>query len=222
MPFQPSHPNPAQAPDQRTEDAQYYRANLHELIDLGMVLARAVQANAVAQAAQDAPPATAAPGSAAASTARPGIDRTTPFDRIARCIRRTVLLAQRIAEAPNPAPAAAIARAAARRRILREVEDAIHRRARSPRGDRIDAEALQAELHERLDSPDLDDDIASRPIADIITEIVRDLGIDIKPLGVPPSRRRTPGDIAAMHARAAAVTPNVGRVWTALSMQGVT
>ena len=82
------------------------------------------------------------------------------------------------------------------------MEDVIHRRATSPR-----AESLHAELNERLDAPDLDDDLETRPVADIIAEICRDLGLDDMP-GAHPRKRRTPADVATLHARAAA--PSAG------------
>ena len=72
----------------------------------------------------------------------------------------------------------------------------IHRRATGPR-----AEALQAELNERLDAPEFDDDL-DRPTAEIIAEICRDLGLDDMP-GSHPRKRRTPADVASLHARAA-------------------
>lgn len=46
---------------------------------------------------------------------------------------------------------------------------------------------------DRLDAPDLEDDITTRPVADI-TEICRDLGRDALP-GTHPWTRRTPNDI---------------------------
>ena len=60
----------------------------------------------------------------------------------------------------------------ARKRILREVEDAIQRTEKSPNQDSLNAEFL-----DRLDAPDLIDDIATRPIPEIIADICRDLGL---------------------------------------------
>ena len=67
--------------------------------------------------------------------------------------------------------------------------------------DGTDAEALRSELVERLDSPDLDDDIENRPIADIIKDICHDLGLDTW-RGNHPWERRTPEDIKILCARA--------------------
>src|SRR5438094_651039 len=102
---------------------------------------------------------------------------------------------------PNPAelpndPGQQAADAQHYRIILRDVEDAIHRAANGPA-----AERLAAELHDRLDAPDLDDDILHRPIADIVTEICRDLGLAAA-YGATPWKRRTPRDLEALRARA--------------------
>jgi len=166
------------------EDAAYYRSVLHNIIDMAADLA--CQAHAAATRA-------AQPGQDAAN---PSPDHTIAFDRMARAVRRTIALAQHIA---RPAAAAApTPQFAARRRILREVEDAI---ARTTTGDH--AERLHAETLDRLDRPDLDDDIGHLPTATIIADICRDLGI-AAPEGAPrPWKRRTPDDIALLHARAA-------------------
>ena len=190
MSSQPAPAEPQDAPAQQAEDTQYYRTILHELIDMGTDLARRVHQ----QASQPAP----TPGTE--PTPNPAPDPTQAFDRIARVIRRTIVLARSLAE---PAPPRAAAnpghRTAARKRIIREVEDAIQRR---PPGTATDADPLHAELRDRLDAPDLDDDISHRPIADIIADICRDLGIAAQP-GPQPWKRRTPYDIEALCARAA-------------------
>ena len=116
------------------------------------------------------------------------------FDRVTRAVRRTILLAQKISQTPTKPNA----RTAARKRILREVEDCIQSEATGP-----EAEALTAELHERLDAPDLEDDLESRPIQDIIQDIQADLGIAIDLPGHHSWKRRTPRDIEALRARAA-------------------
>ena len=144
--------------------------------------------------AQPAPPPHRCPCRHPPSSASP-----PPSARVARAVRRCVALARSLDEPVKPAQDPARRRAAARRRIIREVEDAIHRAAHD--GDR--AESLQAELRDRLDAPDLDDDIAARPLAEIVTEIRRDLGLASLP-GDNPWKRRTPADIAQLNARAAA------------------
>ncbi len=64
-------------------------------------------------------------------------------------------------------------------------------------------DSLRAELRDRMDAPDLEDDITTRTVANIITEICRDLGLDALP-GTHPWTRRTPDDIRQLCARAAA------------------
>ena len=208
----PHGPNPHDA------DAQGYRKVLHDLITMGADLARCLHAQATVQAAQQAvfhPTQTGAQQSTGAqptTEAQPApasdalISLTIAFDRIARAVRRSIMLARSLAQpAPiQPGPGPARHRAAARRRIIREVEDAIQRTASSPNNGRDAAETLQAELRDRLDAPDLDDDITLRPTADIISEICRDLGLAAPPGGAHPWKRRTPDDITQLCAQAAA------------------
>ncbi len=126
-------------------------------------------------------------------------DPVMAYERITRALRRNIALAQKLHEPPK-APAAPQYRdhAAARKRIIRDVEDTIQRTTK----DGNDAERLHAELLDRLDGPDLDDDIDHLPIDDIIKDICRDLGIAHSP-GTHPWKRRTPADIAILAARAA-------------------
>ncbi len=187
-------------PGQQAADAQYYREVLHGLIDIGAGLANFLhqQAAAQAQSPHQAPATHPAPPPAPAPTTLTTI--TAAFDDTSRSVRRCIALARSLTQ-PAPLPNhSAQHRAAARQRILREVEDTIQR-TNNPGSDH--AESLQAELHDRLDAPDLDDDLTTRPITEIITEIRRDLGIASLP-GVHPWKRRTPADIHQLQARAAA------------------
>ncbi len=77
-------------------------------------------------------------------------------------------------------------RLAARKQIIRAVEDTIQRRTKD-----AEAEALHAEFYERLDDPELDDALAQLPVAEIIKAICRDLGIEHHPGTHPWRRRRT-------------------------------
>ena len=171
------------------DHARYYRAILHDLIDMGASLARQVHRQATAEPATPATDHT---------------DHTIAFDRIARTVRRTIVLA-RILDQPLAArkqPSATIARhQAARKRVLREVEDTIQRTASGPR-----ARALHEELLDRLDRPDLAsdllDDIGHLPVEQIIADICRDLGL-ANAGGAHPWKRRTPDDILLLNTRAA-------------------
>ncbi len=200
------------APGQSAADAHYYRHILHDLIDMGTSLARFLHQQATTQAAQRTTTTAAQqdPGPQPASSPAPDIALAAAFDRTARAVRRSIALARSLAAPIPPARDPARHRAAARKRILREVEDTIQRtapasgQAASDAADLDDAsaEALTAELHDRLDAPDLDDDISSRPVADIITEICRDLGLAALS-GAHPWKRRTPTDLEQLCARAA-------------------
>ncbi len=203
-----AHDNPG--PQHAGPNTQAHRQVLNDLITMGADLARFLHGQAAVHTAQQAVPHPAPAPDVL-------IPLTLAFDRIARSVRRSILLARSLARpvppAPDPAQAAAQARAAARRQVIRAVEDAIQRTSRTRdgvsssqdgRSDGQDsAETLQAELRERLDAPDLDDDICLRPAADIINEIRRDLGLAALP-GTHPWKRRTPDDIRQLCAQAAA------------------
>jgi len=219
MSTQPTHTPPYHAPAHQAADAHDHREILHDLILMGADLARQLRQQAAALAPD---PAAAPPAPAPAPEILVSV--AAAFDRTARAVRRGVMLYRILAEPPPPAPDPARHRADARKRILREVEDTIGRTAHDPArpgsdntgsdnpgagrldADNPDADSLTAELHDRLDAPDLDDDIAIRPAADIITEICRDLGL-LAPPGTHPWKRRTPDDIQQLCARAAAASP---------------
>jgi len=195
----PPYPTPAanqNDPGQQAADTGYYRQVLHDLIGMGTDLARLLHGQATTQAH----PAQQAANPHPTPPPEPTPDIIAAFDRIARAVRRSITLARSLAEPLPPANDPAQHRAAARNHIIRAVEDAIQRTADAP-----DAEAasLTAELHDRLDTPDLDEDLSHRPIAEIITEICRDLGL-ASSSGNNPWKRRTPADIAQLSARAAA------------------
>ena len=190
----PSRPEPTDRATQRDEDAQYYRQVLHELIEIGTDLTRTLHRQA-------APETNNQP--AAAPAAAPAPDPTIAFDRIARTLRRTISLARKLSDPAQPRPAQLRAdrstahRLAARKQIIRAVEDTIQRRTKG-----AEAEALHAEFYERLDDPELDDDLDQRPVAEIIKDICRDFGIEHFP-GTHPWKRRTPQDVRDLCARAA-------------------
>jgi hypothetical protein len=200
LPHQSTDPN--QPDRQQAESTGFYLQVLHELINMGTDLARAVHQQATADAGEDTTVA-----------AEAALDPTIAFDRIARTIRRTIVLARHVAE-PLPERAvshAAQHRTAARKQIIRAVEDAIQSRARSTGPSTAwlndeEAGGLHAELMDRLDGPDLDGFALDRPVADLIADICRDLGLAAAP-GTHPWKRRTPEDVAALCARAAAPRP---------------
>ena len=186
-------------PGQQAADTGYYRQVLHDLIGMGTDLARLLHGQATTQAQ----PAQQAANPHPTPPTVPTPDIIAAFDRIARAVRRSITLARSLAEPVPPANDPAQHRAAARNHIIRAVEDVIQRTSHATDAPDAESESLTAELHDRLDAPDLDDDLSHRPIAEIITEICRDLGLASSP-GNDPWTRRTPADIAQLSARAAA------------------
>ncbi len=174
-------------------DSADYHLILDELLVDGMAVSRLVRIRANQEAEAPAPD----NGADAVAAAGVALDLATAHERVSRAVRRTIGLARRLNDPATPHSPQH--RAAARKRIIREVEDAIQRQATRP----TDAECLQSELEDRLDGPDLDDDIDARPVPEIIADICRDLGLaEGRPSG-HPWKRRTPGDIASLCARAA-------------------
>ena len=169
-----------------------YRALLDDLMADAKSISRLAALRAT-QESETPPPETRAD---AAISARIVLDLSTAQENAARGIRRAILLVRNL---DDPAAKSPQNRIAARKHIIRDVENAIQRHAPRP----TDAACLQAELLDRLDSPDLDDDIDNLPIPEIITNICRDFGLAETRPGGRPWKRRTPEDIALLCARAA-------------------
>jgi len=225
---------PHDDPGQHAADTRGHGGALDSLISMGTSIARllhdqahahaAQQAAALAPKATDGQPASQAtaaqpapaPAPAPAKAPAPAAslqDLAAAFDSISRTVRRCIMLAQSL-DTPKPprtpAPDRTAARTAARKRILRAVEDTLGRQDYDDSYRVCDpTEALHAELLDRMDAPDLDRDIESRPIDDIIKDILRDLGLAALP-GTRPWKRRTPADIAELNARAAAPSRPAG------------
>ena len=172
-------PIPDPGPTSAHRDARYL-AVLDTLLEVSASIARRLQQQA------DAPDPPTQANSALVED----------FERLSRAVRRNMLLARHIQSpaAADPAPAP---HTHARKQIIRGVEDAIHHKVPGEH-----AETLHAELLERLDAPDFDEDIGHRPIPDIITDICRDLGLN-NASGLNLYKRRTPADIALLSQRAA-------------------
>jgi len=202
-----TQPEPNTNPGPQAEDDQFYREILHGLIEVGAELVRHLpQQAAQAQAPQQHPapqPAPALSSDAVASVA-------TAYDRISRAVRRCIALARSFNDPAHTPKHPPHHRADARKRILRAVEDTLGRQDYDDSYRVCDpTEALHAELLDRMDAPDLDRDIANRPIDDIIKDILRDLGLAALP-GTRPWKRRTPSDIEQLNARAAAPSRPAG------------
>jgi hypothetical protein len=179
---------------QVADNEDHYRNVLREMVDIGANLLRMVHEEAkqaeaarIAAAKQSQDPSTV-PAAKSAS------DLAGAYDLIFRSMRRAVLLDAKLAAQPKPPSNQQ--RIAARRRIIREVEDAIQRKAPADQ-----VETLRAELVERLESPDFDDEIAHRTIPQIVMDMCRDFGIAGLDRG-HPWKRRIPHQIAILNARA--------------------
>jgi hypothetical protein len=178
---EPTIPEPAAtssrpATDHLGEDTKYCRRILGNLLDIGNEMAEILARQIRSQ--------TDNPEAAQATV--------TAYATLAQSVRRTVMLHEKL-DHPSKNTARRIA---ARKRIIRDVEDAIERNA--PEGEQ---EKLHAEFLERLDRPDLDDEIADRSIAAIVADITRDLGLSGLH-GAHPWKRRIPHDITILNARA--------------------
>ncbi len=152
---------------------------LAELGDIGMELARDLR-----------PSAPDADRAGAGQNADPGVeqrvDAALAYTRVARAVRQTVALAARLtAEARERGRQDVLdeaTRSAAERRrtkqkkerVRRLVEDAI-----SADTDAGDAEGLRLDLDERLDDPEIEDELGRRPIGVVVLRICRDLGVDV-------------------------------------------
>ena len=123
------------------------------------------------------------------------------FERIATAVRRTILLDEHLAK-PVPIKTNAARRTQVRKTIIRRVEFVINKEVEPS-----DAASLRVELIDRLDTPDADQDIDFRPGADIVQEILDDMGIGRLPFQ-SERPRRTPEDIEILNAKAARRPPN--------------
>jgi hypothetical protein len=138
----------------------------------------------------------------AARLGQPAPDFTVAADRMGRTVRRTVMLIEKLLK---PVKEAAERKEAARKRVIRAVENSIEQDAPVE-----DVERLQAEFQDRMDRPDIEDDFGGRPVEEIIAEIRQDLGIAAQQAGGRPWKRRTPADVALLCKRAATKRPATG------------
>jgi hypothetical protein len=151
---------------------------LEELAGIGLDIARSLQVIAEAQAAQ----AVAEPGEAPI-----GIDPGLSFSRVSRAVRLTLALKAQLMEgAPErdrqEREAVQERKIAAARKHHRKIE--VGRAVEmviaddAERGEGGNPEQLRADLRERLDEADIDDDLGKLEISEIVERICRDLRIE--------------------------------------------
>ena len=179
-------------PEQPTHAAQ--RARQLRLLDrtLDIAAARLERLDPTAPDAPDLPDAEAA----------------VIYEKLTRSMRLGILLADKLAEPiPEPKQLDPAARTAARKRIIRDVEDVINERAGTP--ERV--ENLERELLERLDAPDMELELATRTAEAIAADLCRDFG-----LRASNWKRRIPPEIDLLAEFAAAPPESLGENQTRL------
>ncbi len=184
MRFEPPSPEPTQ--HRRAARAERFLHLLDRIIDVG--------ADIVDELRPDPPAEDAVPEPTP-------LARAQAYDTATRAIRRCMLVADRLEEIiadPDKQRAETHARqAAARARIIRDVEDAIARSGYEA----SDRESLAGELYERLEHPDSIADLEGRPVHEVVRDFCRDLGLTYQGTAFAWPRR-TPDDIRDLIARA--------------------
>jgi hypothetical protein len=160
------------------ESAARDRRMLEELAGIGLGIARSLQVIAEAQAAQVVAEPTQIPA---------GIDPGLGFSRVSRAVRLTLALKVQLMEgaperdrkereAVQERKIAAARKHRKKIEVARAVEMAIADDAE--RGEGGNPEELRADLRERLDEVDIDDDLGKLKISEIVERICRDLRIE--------------------------------------------
>ncbi len=133
----------------------------------------------------------------------PDAEAAVIYDKLTRSMRQSILLSDKLAAPiPEPKKLDPAARTAARKRIIRDVEDVINERAGTP--ERV--ENLERELLERLDAPDMEVELATCSVDAIVLDLCRDLG-----LRASDYKRRIPPEIDLLAEFAAAPPESLGK-----------
>ena len=175
-------PDPLDAAKLTQNDA-FYRECLHGLLEVGAALAANLPNQAKAAAYIEAK-----------SAEPPSFDAMAAFERVARAMRLTILLARSLAE-PPPVPRSHRQSTAATPNLAGTAQ------ASPPE------HAERAEQPERAERPEIVErveDIAGRSPADVIAEVTRDLGIPNpwQPRPAADLPTRTAGSVAPARPRA--------------------
>lgn len=156
--------SPAETADPE-EDTQFYRDACRDLVELGLDLARRTQAQPVTP--QHAPL------------------QTLAFERIARAIRRTILLAEHLGQ---PRPDASLA--GPERASPTEPGNRPEKKSPAQTGT-VERQRVETLASDRREVSDMKRDVATRPLSEIIAEIRRDLTSAPEPGPHPPTQPPT-------------------------------
>jgi hypothetical protein len=165
------------ATDQRTQDHEYCRRVLLGLIGMGNDVATLVHRQILSTAEATEPVSDPGPDNSAqkpGATAAPAANEKAIalFDLAARTVRRTVLLLHKLNQPAQQRNAAANDHPTnPHNRVIRAIQDNF---PLPLEGD--GAEYLQADYLDRLDQPDITENIAALP-DDILQEIIRDFTV---------------------------------------------
>ena len=165
----------------RVARAEWRLEMLGQLGEIGMRLAREAERRVM-----DAVPEDEVVPAGRVGGVGPGLDFGLTFARIARAVRQTLALQARLDAVADVqaqlAAAARAGRAAAERRRVKQMKDRVRgcvEEAIRAESDGGDAEALLLDLDERLDDPEIVDELGSRPIGAIVAGICDDLGVKV-------------------------------------------
>ncbi len=154
---------------------------LGELIDIGLKIARAIERQADAPGGE--PPPLAELNTAAIA-----------YARVARAVRQSILLRDKLAEASHAGQKAAADLGVRKAGVKARLTDIVRGVIETEHGDGEQAERLYAEAAERLED-ERHGDVLTRPVGEIVADICQDLGLH-------PDWRRLAWDLSCAEALA--------------------
>lgn len=186
--------------DPVTDDSQFHRLLIDDLIEIGAAVMRGIHQKANANRA---------------AGNRNLADLFEGFEQVSRAIRRGIIMSTR---STTPPETDAAPRLAARKRLIRQIEAAIdgaNQRSEEEKrlielaeqADSLDPDDEDDEDEEDYDEEDPNDEIPDVPFPMILAEICRDLGRASTHVSTRAWRRHVPADALALCARAARSAP---------------